>query len=296
MSEIKLFVSCHKDFYVPEHPFLIPVQAGAALSEEKFPGMRQDDGGENISAQNRSYCELTVQYWAWKNQEADYYGFFHYRRYLSFSAKAAQAEACCGRTVRPYQICRKPSAKVLEQNGYDPGHIRRFLMDYDMIAPVPENMYVPVRSHYQNAPHHHIRDLELITEIVKSRSPALYPSLTDYLDGETHIFGNIFIMRRELFEAYCAWLFPILAEYDRRKDISGYSQQALRADGYLAERLLGGYLAWIKEQGARVAFLPRIHFECMDGKGRYWEKKLETSLLPPGTKRRSNVKRLLKRA
>ena len=141
MSEIKLFVSCHKDFYVPEHPFLIPVQAGAALSEEKFPGMRQDDGGENISAQNRSYCELTVQYWAWKNQEADYYGFFHYRRYLSFSAKATQAEACCGRTVRPYQICRKPSAKVLEQNGYDPGHIRRFLMDYDMIAPVPENMY-----------------------------------------------------------------------------------------------------------------------------------------------------------
>ena len=54
--------------------------------------------------------------------------------------------------------------------------------DYDMIAPVPENMYVPVRSHYQNAPHHHIKDLELITEIVKSRSPALYPVSYTHLD------------------------------------------------------------------------------------------------------------------
>lgn len=285
MSEIKLFVSCHKDFYVPEHPFLLPVQAGAALSEEKFPGMRQDDSGENISARNRSYCELTVQYWAWKNQEADYYGFFHYRRYLSFSANA-----------RPYQVFRTPNAKVLEKNGYTPEHIRRFLKDYDIAAPMPEKMYVPVRSHYQTAPHHHIRDLDLMTEIVREQTPDLYPALMDYLDGEAHVFGNIFIMKRELFQSYCAWLFPVLAEYDRRKDVSGYTPQALRVDGYLAERLLGGYLSWAKGQGARIARLPRIHFECMDGKGRYWEKKLETLLLPPGSKRRSSVKRLLKKA
>ena len=40
--------------------------------------------GENIYPKNPDYCELTAQYWAWKNIDCDYYGFFHYRRYLTF--------------------------------------------------------------------------------------------------------------------------------------------------------------------------------------------------------------------
>ena len=44
--------------------------------------MLHDDEGDNISNKNKTYCELTAQYWAWKNMEADYYGFFHYRRYF----------------------------------------------------------------------------------------------------------------------------------------------------------------------------------------------------------------------
>ena len=31
------------------------------------------------------YCELTTQYWAWKNVDAEYIGFCHYRRYFDFS-------------------------------------------------------------------------------------------------------------------------------------------------------------------------------------------------------------------
>ena len=82
MSEIKLFVSCHKACALPKHELLVPMQVGAALTDERFPGFIQDDTGENISALNRSYCELTAQYWAWKNCAADYLGFFHYRRFL----------------------------------------------------------------------------------------------------------------------------------------------------------------------------------------------------------------------
>ena len=64
VPEIKLLVSCHQMAAVPELPFLCPIQVGAALSPERFPGFLYDDAGENISAQNRSYCELTAQYWA----------------------------------------------------------------------------------------------------------------------------------------------------------------------------------------------------------------------------------------
>lgn len=50
--------------------------------------MLHDDEGDNISERNKTYCELTAQYWAWKNEEADYYGFFHYRRYLAFDRRS----------------------------------------------------------------------------------------------------------------------------------------------------------------------------------------------------------------
>jgi len=82
MPNINIFVACHHPIFVPNHPLLIPIQVGAALTSERFPGFLYDDTGDNISSKNRSYCELTAQYWAWKNINVDYYGFFHYRRYL----------------------------------------------------------------------------------------------------------------------------------------------------------------------------------------------------------------------
>ena len=84
-ENIKIFISCHKKCYIPKHDLLVPIQVGSALSNKRFANMLHDDEGENISEKNKSYCELTAQYWAWKNAEADYYGFFHYRRYMSFA-------------------------------------------------------------------------------------------------------------------------------------------------------------------------------------------------------------------
>ena len=38
MAKIQLFVCCHQPSFVPEHPLLAPIQVGAALAEERFPG------------------------------------------------------------------------------------------------------------------------------------------------------------------------------------------------------------------------------------------------------------------
>ena len=107
MAEIRLMVSCHQMEEVPPLPLLRPIQVGAALSSERFPGFLRDDTGENISHKNRSYCELTAQYWAWKNLTADHYGFFHYRRYLYPDRRAK----------RPYRIERSAAPEVLERLG-----------------------------------------------------------------------------------------------------------------------------------------------------------------------------------
>ena len=83
--DIRIFIACHKPTYVPENPIFYPVQVGTALTEKRLEHMAyRDNEGDNISGKNPDYCELTAQYWAWKNIDCDYYGFFHYRRYLTF--------------------------------------------------------------------------------------------------------------------------------------------------------------------------------------------------------------------
>lgn len=278
MEEIKLFVSCHKPFPVPAAALLVPVQVGAALTDDSLPGCVRDDGGENISEKNPAYCELTAQYWAWKNVRADYYGFFHYRRYLYPDPGAR----------RPYRVEAAPTPELLDRlgwSGFD-GLIR----DYDLIAPKGEDMRLPVRRHYAQAKWHHGEDLALAEAVAGELFPDRMGTLTAYLDQSVSYFGNIYIMSRPLFERYCGWIFPILAEFDRRADLTGYGPQERRVDGYLAERLFGAFYTRAKAEGARTLELPRVDFIPQAGARR--RRKLVNALLPPGSRRRSWVKGL----
>ena len=85
-SNIKIFISCHKECTLLKNKYIYPIQVGSALADKRFPDMLHDDVGDNISSLNPMYCELTAQYWAWKNVDADYYGFMHYRRYFSLNS------------------------------------------------------------------------------------------------------------------------------------------------------------------------------------------------------------------
>ena len=64
---------------VVDNPLYVPVRCGAALDEnDKGNAIMGDNTGDNISEKRISFCEYTVQYWAWKNYDADYYGLCHY--------------------------------------------------------------------------------------------------------------------------------------------------------------------------------------------------------------------------
>ena len=71
--------------------WVYPLQVGKALTDTKVAALA-DDKGENISAKNPNYCELTALYWIWKNrlvrtsrEGLEYYGLFHYRRILELT-------------------------------------------------------------------------------------------------------------------------------------------------------------------------------------------------------------------
>ena len=175
--DIKLFVCCHKPVNVPKHPLLVPLQVGAALAGEHFPGFLHDDAGDSISEKNRSYCELTGQYWAWKNVEADYYGFFHYRRYL-YPNEAARL---------PYIIEGEPTLQMLDRLGYE--RFAELIQKWDVVFPKGENMHIPVREHYASAPFHHVEDLNLAEQILAGRFPEYSDGAKGYLANTICYFG-----------------------------------------------------------------------------------------------------------
>ena len=273
MADIKLYVCCHRpEQQVPNHPLLIPIQVGAALAKSHFPNFLYDDIGDNISNKNRSYCELTAQYWAWKNVDADYYGFFHYRRYLYPDCSSAT----------PYRIVAHPEPENTQLASFPP-----LIEQYDLLAPRGENMFISVRDHYNTAPGHHSKDLDLAEELVLKMYPEMGEALQKYLAGTVCYFGNIF-MKKSVFMDYCSWLFSILEAFDSLCDTSGYSTTELRVDGYLAERLFGVYYTYHKSD-LKTIELPRIHF--IPNTAERFRKKTLNFLLPPGSRRRSWFKK-----
>ena len=273
MSSIRLFVCCHENKSIAENPLLVPIQVGAALAQEHFSGFLYDDTGDNISERNRSYCELTAQYWAWKNYKADFYGLFHYRRYLYPGLKQR----------RTFIFRREPSNELLLQLGYD--HFPECIESHDIILPKREDMKQSVKKHYERAPYHHAKDLALIGQILGEMRPESVFAWQKYLNQTTQYFGNMFIMRKAAFDEYCNWLFPLLFEFDKRVDTTGYSRQEMRVDGYIAERLLG---CWTEQNRDRwnVAEIPKVEFRNVG----YLRAKTKYFLLPPGTRRRSIIK------
>ena len=246
MKNIKILISCHKPVELLKSNILIPIQVGCDLNQERFSNMLRDNEGENISSKNPMYCELTAQYWAWKNLEADYYGFFHYRRYLNFSEKRFPKD-CWGNVVEDYLLKR-----TARQYGLTDETMRGLIENYDMIiSEMKDVAQMPthdksVYEQYKNGNSLHSEDLDIVIDIVRKRYPEYRDDLHKYLNSTRTCLCNMYIMKRELFLEYMEWLFDILFEFEKRANMDDYSVEGLRTPGHLAERLLTLYYIHLK--------------------------------------------------
>ncbi len=256
-SKIEILVVNHKPSYVPDNALLKPIQVGTELSGTKLEGMTYyDDTGDNISKKNQSYCELTATYWAWKNLDADYYGLFHYRRYLSF-ANDNETSKYPGRAYADI-----PSS--ISELRIDENHMRELIENYDLIVPRKDNTEATTGEatlYDQYANEHFISDLDYCIEYIEKKYPAIAPYL-DALQGNEAYFCNMFIMRRELFEQYCSFIFDVLDSFEENNDISAYNTQQYRVTGFLAERLTNIFIHYIIGTGTyRIKELQMAYFE-----------------------------------
>lgn len=261
MTNIKILISCHKPVEVLKSDILVPIQVGCKDADKRFEGMLADDDGKNISDKNSMYCELTAQYWAWQNLKADYYGFFHYRRYLNFSEKKYQVD--CWGNVLEDTLC----STVLKKYGLSDASMRRIIEDNDIVISEKKDItkmpgkYNTVYEQYEKGTALHIEDMEIIRDIIKSKYPAYLDDLDEYLNSSKTCLCNMYIMKKELFCEYATWLFDILEEFEKRADMSDYSTEGLRTPGHLAERLLTlFYLHIIRTRKLKIKELQTVVF------------------------------------
>ncbi len=260
--DIKIFASHtpDRDTVCLKHPMIYNVIAGSAFQTKEIrPGVYRDDQGTHISEKNKSYCELTTQYWAWKNMQADYYGFCHYRRLFSFAPKSD----------RPMEYYDHLDETMLQELHYDEGHIRAWAGQYDFMivrgVPVEALHAKSVYEQYQNSLELHSRDLDLLLQVIQEKYPGLHPSAKEYLDGQVCYHCNMFLAKRALFQEYSAILFDVLEETEKRMDTRGYSREAYRTIGHLGERMAGIYYLYLKKQGKyRLGELQRAFFRYAD--------------------------------
>ncbi len=223
--DIKIIVAAHKKYWMPEDEMYLPVHVGA---EGKFDangqpldlGYVKDNTGENISAKNANYCELTGLYWAWKNLQADYIGLVHYRRHFSNGKR--------GKDKKKQVI----SKKEMEEK----------LLGTDVLLPTPRNYWIETNySQYAHA--HHAVDLDTTKRILEEKTPDYIPAWNASMKKTTGHRFNMFVMKKEIFDGYCTWLFNVLFELENRLDISEYNVNDSRVFGFVSERLLD---VWIE--------------------------------------------------
>lgn len=261
--EICVAVAAHKPYRMPTDSAYLPIHVGAALHPDACSGFQPDNEGENISNLNASYSELTAMYWLWKNVDADIKGLVHYRRLLGSPNRA------CRKAKDPFD-CLVTGAELEE-----------LLCGYDILLPKKRSYYIEtVRDHYAHT--HDAAHLDACREVLSEMCPEIVPAWDAHMAFRGLHICNMLITRADLFDSYCAWLFPVLCELTKRIDSSGMTSFEARWPGRVAELLLD---PWIETRGLSCLELPVVSPEPVDwvakGKGflaaKFFGKKYEGS-------------------
>lgn len=234
---VKIVVASHKPYKMPPDICYLPVHVGKAGKEEI--GFRGDDVGDNISEKNPYYCELTGLYWAWKNLDADYLGLVHYRRH--FSTKPW-----------PVRLWKGKENCILTDR-----EVHRLLKTTDII--LPKKRYYLIESVYEHYCHtHYPEPMDETREIICEKYPDMIPAFDQVMNSKSAHMFNVFLMKRELSDEYCEFMFDVLKELEGRVDITYYNSFQARVYGRISELLLD---VWILYKGYSYKEIYLMHME-----------------------------------
>lgn len=245
-NDVTIIIAAHKSYRMPEDSIYLPVHVGAEGKNTEL-GYTKDNTGENISFKNASYCELTGLYWAWKNLDSSYIGLAHYRRHFSLSKKS-----------------KDPFENILNFSELKP-----MLNKYFVFVPKKRKYYIEtIYSHYAHT--HYAEHLDITRQIIAEKYPEYLDSCEKVYKQTFAYMFNMMIMRKDLFDDYCQWLFDILFELENRigDKVKDYDSFQARLYGRVSEIIFN---VWIDHQintgrikASEIKELPCIYTEKID--------------------------------
>lgn len=265
---ISLYTVYHQPAHLIQNRYIKPIQVGngAAISGILY----RDNEGDHIADKNPFYCELTAQYWAWKNDlNADYIGMMHYRRFFNFNGEKEYADNRFG-VIETESF----TLNFTQQFGLEESAIEAQVLPYDIVLPqawsVKNEGAKDLLTHYAYAPFHHKKDLMIARDVIAEIFPDYLSDFDCVMRQDSGYFTNMFILKKTLFADYSQWLFSILERVEKRIDFSRYQQQEQRVLGYLSERLFNVWIAQLLRNNPelKVNYLARVFVKNTEKK--YW--------------------------
>ena len=314
-KDIKIFVSCRidTDSNLIHNPLYVPVRCGAVFDTSSSSKYLGDNSGDNISDRRNSFCEFTVQYWAWKNVKADYYGLCHYRRYLTFSKKEFRANA--QEQVMEGMLDNHAIAKYDLLNEK---RMRSIIEGCDAVVNEAADVnHIPTPLGFQHSVYNHWaahdgmffdkRVIPLLMETIHELKPQYYEDAVAYMHDKWHRGYNCYVMKKDLFDEMCSFQFPIMFAMEMKLSENGMSKQFGRTLGYLGEMMYGIFIYYLeKRHKYKIKSVQLVYFEQtappnsilqrLIDRFLFWAKfrfeNIGYRLLPKNTRRRNFVKKI----
>lgn len=272
-DNIKILVCCHKSCELPPDPdgIFLPIQVGAAISDVDL-GMQRDDmvNGEpcdNISAKNKSYCELTALYWAWKNikklyPNLEYIGLNHYRRYFTSRNTNSNVKYFYFllKNRLQFTLGKKIHFAFVPTKSIYTKSLGMYLKDLktvlDKAISKGKKVFATKKCHLDGE---NVRDffnnngngrnnIELLNDVIDELAPDYSVCFKKTLEAKEFHYGNMFIMSFDLFDKYCSYIFSVLDGFERKSISSKFyvdivsERSAARLFGYFGEILTDSFI------------------------------------------------------
>ena len=199
-------------------PYEKIIQVGAALTDKRVSEhVLVDCEGDNISDRNQQYCELTGIYWLWKHANDDYIGLAHYRRH--------------------FELPDDWISKLISN-------------DVDVVLPVPLYIGPNIAENYRER--HIAEDWDYLMEYFKNNLPYEYDNAKKIFAGNLFNPCNMFIMKKNVLNDMCTWLFPILDAVWKHGGVKD-DKYMNRYPGFISERLIT-YFFKSRKESYRVVY------------------------------------------
>lgn len=230
-GDITIVVATHKMSPMPEDSMYLPLHVGAAgkFDSDGKPldfGYIKDDTGDNISSLNPNFGTQTGLYWAWKNLNSEFKGLVHYRRFF----------------VGMHTNKADMLSSVIS---YD--EMKPFLLTYKVFVPTKRRYYIEsLYSHYAHT--HDVAHLDFIRDRIKSKFPDYLSAFDKVMRRKWGYMFNMMVLRKDLMDDYCTWLFELLFSLYENVDQSEMTAFEKRFCGRVSELLFNVWLEYELEK------------------------------------------------